>query len=58
MNPRARCQPVPHPADARLAWDVVIDANAQPQNPPAELGLAKISRGAAFEFAQRRDVRR
>ena len=56
-NPRARCLPVNDPAGARLAWDVVIDPTAPPRDPPQELALAKISRGAAFVFEQRRAVR-
>jgi len=31
VNPRARCHPVENPKDARLAWDVVIDPAAAPQ---------------------------
>ncbi|MGE4607902.1 MAG: hypothetical protein AAEJ52_14260 [Myxococcota bacterium] len=57
VNPHARCHPVAKPNDARLAWDVVIDASAKPQSPPSELGLAKISRGAGFRFEQRRTLR-
>ena len=57
VNPRARCLPVANPKDARLAWDVVIDPAAEPQLPPQELNLAKISRGADFRFEQRRGLR-
>ncbi len=57
VNPRARCHPVASPRDARLAWDVVIDPNAEPQHEPQELKLARISRGAAFCFKQRRTLR-
>ncbi len=57
VNPRARCQPVSNPKDARLAWDVVIDPRAEPRDPPQELKLAKISRGAGFRFEQRRLLR-
>jgi hypothetical protein len=57
VNPRARCHPVASPRDARLAWDVVIDPSADPQPVPHELKLAKISRGAAFRFEQRRALR-
>ncbi|MEE8474736.1 MAG: hypothetical protein V3T01_05255, partial [Myxococcota bacterium] len=57
VNPRARCHPVASPRDARLAWDVVIDPSADPQPVPQELELAKISRGAAFRFKQRRVLR-
>jgi hypothetical protein len=57
VNPRARCIPVADPNGARLAWDVVIDPDAEPQPPPLELALAKISHGAAFRFEQRRSLR-
>ena len=57
VNPRARCQPVSNPKDARLAWDVEIDPRAEPRDPPQELKLAKISRGAGFRFEQRRLLR-
>ncbi|TFH25161.1 MAG: hypothetical protein E4H03_01630 [Myxococcales bacterium] len=57
INPYARCHPVAEPEDARLAWDVIIDRDATPQQPPRELGLARISRGADFELMQRRPLR-
>lgn len=57
INSRARCHPVTSPKDARLAWEVVIDPSSTPQQPPQELNLAKISRGATFEFEQRRSLR-
>lgn len=57
VNPHARCHPVSDPGQSRLAWDVVIDAASERQQPPSELGLAKISKGAAFVFEQRRAVR-
>jgi hypothetical protein len=57
VNPRARCVPVAKPGDARLAWDVVIDPDAAPADPPPELKLAKLSRGAGFRFEQRRTLR-
>ena len=57
VNPRARCHPVSNPKGARLAWDVVIDPTAEPQLPPQELSLAKLSRGAAFRFERRRTLR-
>ena len=56
VNPRARCIPVAA-AGAELAWDVVIDPAAEPAEPPMELALAKISRGATFQFEQRRTLR-
>jgi len=57
VNPHARCHPLPDPGDARFAWDIVIDRSADPQSPPPELQLAKLSRGAAFQFEQRRTLR-
>jgi hypothetical protein len=57
INPRARCHPVASPKAARLAWEIVIDPASTPQQPPQELNLAKISRGASFEFEQRRALR-
>ena len=57
VNPRARCHPVANPVGARLAWDVVIDPEAEPQRDPPELALARFSRGAAFRFEQRRPLR-
>ncbi|MEE8311190.1 MAG: hypothetical protein V3R77_02960 [Candidatus Binatia bacterium] len=57
VNPRARCHPVDAPADARLAWDVIIDPDATPQESPRELGLARLSRGAEFALIQRKPLR-
>jgi hypothetical protein len=57
INPRARCHPVPRQGKARLAWELVVDPTSTPQLPPQELNLAKISRGASFEFEQRRTLR-
>jgi hypothetical protein len=57
VNPRARCLPAPCRDADRLAWDVVIDPDAEPREPPPELALAKLSRGATFRFEQRRGLR-
>jgi hypothetical protein len=57
INPRARCHPIPSQGKSRLAWELVVDPTATPQLPPQELNLAKISRGASFEFEQRRTLR-
>lgn len=57
VNSRARCQPVASPDTAALAWDVEIDPDAEPQEVPQELRLAKLSRGAAFRFERRRTLR-
>jgi hypothetical protein len=57
VNSRARCLPTTPAGAAALAWDVVIDAAAEPMPDPPELALAQISRGAAFRFEQRRPLR-
>ena len=57
LNPQARCHPVRDPKDALLAWDVIVDRSSAPQADPAELGLARFSRGAEFELMQRRPLR-
>lgn len=58
VDPHARCHPVANPEGARLAWDVIVDRNAEPQEEPGLLRLARISRGADFELMQRRPLRR
>jgi hypothetical protein len=45
-NPRARCRPIAPPGDARLAWEVVIDPDAEPADEPAPVRMARGSRGA------------
>ncbi len=45
------------PKDARLAWDVVIDPSAEPQEEPPELKLARLSKGATFQMERRRSLR-
>ncbi|MFP6640311.1 MAG: hypothetical protein VCC04_08710, partial [Myxococcota bacterium] len=57
IQPRALCQPVAPPAHGKLAWEIVIDPSAEPQPTPQELKLAQISRGADFQFEQRRSLR-
>ena len=57
VNPRARCRPEPNPASGRLEWEIVIDDTAEPQPEPEELAIARISRGAAFQFERRRTLR-
>ncbi len=57
VNPRARCRALPRPAGGGLAWEVEIDPAAEPQPVAPELQLARISRGASFEFEQRRALR-
>jgi len=53
VNPRAQCRPLAA-AGARLAWEVGIDASADPAPEPPALMLARMSKGATFRFASRR----
>jgi len=57
INPRAHCHPISPGEEGALAWEVEIDPACEPSPPPAELQLAKISRGANFEFERRRHLR-
>ena len=57
VDPQARCYPVEPRGGGGLAWDVVIDPVSEPQADPAELKLARISRGAEFELMRRRPLR-
>lgn len=57
VNPRARCYPVDDPEDARFAWDIVIDPQAEPRAEPEELLIARRSSGMSFCFEQRRPLR-
>jgi hypothetical protein len=34
----------------RLAWDVVVDAAAEPAEPPAEVAMVAATNTAAFSF--------
>ncbi|MHA7838098.1 MAG: hypothetical protein ACX98W_11625 [bacterium] len=58
VEPHARCHPVGETRGADLAWDVVVDRAAEPQEEPLLLRLARLSRGADFELMQRRPLRR
>ena len=42
---------------ADLAWDVVIDPAAEPRPDPEELGIARASRGADWQWIRRRPLR-
>ena len=57
VNPRARCRPVDG-GNARFAWEIAIDHEAEPRGEPVELRLARYSRGVDFELMQRRPLRR
>ncbi len=54
VNPRARCHPVAPDADARFAWDVIIDASNEPAETPVELAIARTSSGVKFQLERRR----
>jgi hypothetical protein len=56
-NPRARCLPTAASSDRRLAWNIVIDPNADPLPEPAPVTLAKLSTGARKVFERRRPLR-
>jgi hypothetical protein len=57
VNPHAQCRAATDPGNARLAWEVVIDRSIEAQPVPQELKLARLSRGASFQFEQRRMLR-
>ncbi|MAG33810.1 MAG: hypothetical protein CL908_23260 [Deltaproteobacteria bacterium] len=57
IDPRAFSRASSDPGDARFAWDIEIDAKADPRPAPQELNLADLSRGATFEFERRRSLR-
>jgi hypothetical protein len=48
VNPRARCHPKSPPDDARFAWDVVIDPDAEPAEEDAAVRIVRGSRGASL----------
>jgi hypothetical protein len=56
VNPRARVRAA-DPDDARLAWELEIDPDAEPAAEPQELKLARMSGGMTFQFEQRRLLR-
>jgi hypothetical protein len=57
VNPRASVAATTPRAGERFAYDVVIDRTAPPAVEAPEIGLAKISTGAAVQFTPRRPVR-
>jgi len=56
VNPRAHCRAT-EPGDARFAWEVFVDPDAEPAPEPQELAIARMSRGMTFRFEQRRLLR-
>lgn len=55
VDPRARCRPS-QVRGAPLAWSIAIDPRAEPAPEPPEVGLAKFSKGARFQFVSRRPL--
>lgn len=56
LNQRARCRPL-QVANARAAWSIMIDPDAEPTPEPPEVALAKFSKGASYRFVPRRALR-
>ena len=54
VNPHARCHGVSAPGEARLAWEIHIDAGNAPLPEPLEMQIARTSGGMEFEFERRR----
>ena len=54
VNPQARLTPARPGNGAIFAWDIIVDAAADPVKPPRSLGLGQISKGASFQFERRR----
>jgi hypothetical protein len=57
VNPRASARPAAPRAGERLAFRVEIDPAAKPRGEPADVALAKLSRGATIVFERRRPLR-
>ncbi|MDP6977744.1 MAG: hypothetical protein QF570_03965 [Myxococcota bacterium] len=56
VNPKARCAPVGS-GTARFAWEIEIDPSAEALDEPAEMKMARYSRGVDFELMARRPLR-
>lgn len=56
VNPRARVQPA-KAGDARFAWEITIDREAEPAPEPPELAIARFTGGFSFQFEERRALR-
>ena len=52
VNPRARCVPTTPRDGARFAWDVVVDAAAQPAEPRPEVAMVAGTGTARFAFVE------
>jgi hypothetical protein len=50
VNPRARCVPTTPRGQERLAWDVVVDAAAEPAPLPREAAMVAAANTATFVF--------
>ena len=50
VNPRGRCVATTPPPGARFAWDVVIDASAEPAAQRPEIGMVAATGTARFVF--------
>ncbi|TMK86520.1 MAG: hypothetical protein E6G57_12175 [Actinobacteria bacterium] len=57
VNPRAVCHAVATAGAERLAFEAIIERDAEPAREAPEIGLAKFSSGASFVFTPRRPVR-
>jgi hypothetical protein len=56
VNPRARVRTT-DPGEAELAWEIVIEADADPAPEPPELAIARFTGGFTFRFEARRGLR-
>jgi hypothetical protein len=57
VNPQASVASTTPRSGERFAYEAVIDPNATPAREAPEIGIVKISTGAAVEFSPRRPVR-
>jgi hypothetical protein len=57
VNPRARCIPIKPSGPERLAWEVVVDTDAEPAAEPREVEFARLSGAWSFAFTRRRPLR-
>jgi hypothetical protein len=50
VNPRARCVPTTPANQERFAWELIVDPDAAPAEPPIEAAMVANSTTAAFTF--------